>query len=550
MKVSTTHAKDGTEILEIIKDDNVYRMNSLYRPVAEAEKFVAQYSDMEEGSVLVVFGYGNGIFPKMIRKECSEKAKIIFYEPYKELSGKDCCRKEELPGLLEELVGYSNYEKVICCALPKYREIFPEEYSYVSEQIDYRIQRIKTNVATVAATGKQAVRNNVKNLKYFAESYCADSFINVFPKDMPVVIVAAGPSLEKNVTKLKAAKGKALIICVDAAIKYLLEAGIIPDFLVCVDQRITLSWFDDERIKGIPLICSPDTKHGVLKLLKDSPIIFASTENSYVQKLFEYAGHHIACLKSGGSVSTLAFSLCRYWGFQTIILIGQDLAFTGSKHHAGQAAVQINEANRSFMEVEDVNGEKVYTRRDYYSYLQWFEQMTALYSETEVIDATEGGARIKGSRIMTLEQALEQKAKSNYDMEAIISGVAPAFDEGQREYVRQVIQNSKTELNKLKMELESGIQFITKSLLNKDFRVKTDEKLAQICDYYNSLEEAFFIQREIDATELELFMSVFEGPQADSKKEQYERLKTYFEILLRATTAVSEIWDEMLITEA
>ena len=79
--VNTVTAKDGTEILEIHTQNKVYRMNSLYRPSVEAAKFAEQYTDMEEESVLVVFGYGNGLFPKAIMQICSERTKVIFYEP-------------------------------------------------------------------------------------------------------------------------------------------------------------------------------------------------------------------------------------------------------------------------------------------------------------------------------------------------------------------------------------------------------------------------------------------------------------------------------------
>ena len=43
--------------------------------------------------------------------------------------------------------------------------------------------------------------------------------------DVPAIIVAAGPSLNKNVQELKQAKGKALILVVDAALRAVVNTG-------------------------------------------------------------------------------------------------------------------------------------------------------------------------------------------------------------------------------------------------------------------------------------------------------------------------------------
>lgn len=56
--------------------------------------------------------------------------------------------------------------------------------------------------------------------------------------DVPAIIVAAGPSLNKNVQELKRAKGKALILVVDAALRAVVNAGITPDLGITIDARV------------------------------------------------------------------------------------------------------------------------------------------------------------------------------------------------------------------------------------------------------------------------------------------------------------------------
>ena len=50
-----------------------------------------------------------------------------------------------------------------------------------------------------------------------------------------IILVSAGPSLNKNIMELKKAKNKAFIVATDTAVKPLLKAGIEPDLMVMVD---------------------------------------------------------------------------------------------------------------------------------------------------------------------------------------------------------------------------------------------------------------------------------------------------------------------------
>ena len=578
--VNTMTAKDGTEILEIHTQNKVYRMNSLYRPSVEAAKFAEQYTDMEEDSVLVVFGYGNGLFPKAIMQICSERTKVIFYEPVDAVldhvgaeeekidkilgkqgylvaprqlrSEKQYILISEFPRLLEELIQYSNYKNVQYTALPKYREIFPEQYEQFVDRIHYRIRRIQSNAATAKARGHVAVVNNIKNLRYVPDSYCVDSFLGVFPQNMPAIIVSAGPSLEKNIRILRQAKGQALILCVDSAVKYLLREDIIPDLLVSVDPLKSLMRFDDKRIDGIPIVGSTDMNYRVLENLPNSKVVFSSTENSYVQSLYQKTGHTIPQLKSGGSVATFAFSLCVYWGFQCVILVGQDLALTGNQQYAGAGKLNKESSGRELLEVEDIYGQTIHTYRDYYYYLKWFEQAVAMHSEIRVIDATEGGAKIAGTEIMTLQEALTEQAEIEFDMKVCLEEKDSAFSKEQKEVVYSRMRDSEKTLHRLKKELEAGIKLSQDGLLLAEQGVDVlqaylpiDKQIQEICEWYNSLDETFFIQREIDASNLETFMKLFEKKEPSSLKEKYQRLQEYFTILLEAATAVSEIWDTL-----
>ena len=575
-------AKDGTEILEIIDCGKTWRMNSSYRPCAEAEKFAQQFVGLSEDSVLFVFGYGLGIFPKAIAEVFD--GIIVFFEPEKEIAkyinnndphisvnnthiyiifpDDQCVNNATLPrsslsSVLEHIINYANYKKVEICSLPKYRDIYSEEYERYVEMITYRVRSLKGNIATAKYMGQEAVENNILNMKYMYDSYCADSLRGLFPADMPAIIVSAGPSLEKNIEILNKAKGHALIICVDSAIKYLLGKKIIPDYVISIDPKKSLSLFDDDSVNGVPVIGSFEMNYRILELLSASRVIFASTENDYVKSLYKMAGHDITRLKSGGSVATMAYSVCCYWGFTNIIMVGQDLALTDSKMYAGKDKLDIVEVGKNlgkdFVEVEDINGNRIYTYTDYYAYLKWFEQMIELHPEVNVIDATEGGARIKGSRIMTLNSAISEYGTcidyTDYLSAILIDKVAPAFGNSVRQRVVDSISQSKSKLSELKDKLGYGIvkvkkciEIMEESIIDSEVET-TDKLIEDICIMYNQMDESFLIQRQIDATELEHFLSIFDNINYGTRTERYKKFVEYFECLFRAVERVSNIWN-------
>lgn len=575
IKVWSENAKNGTPILIVNKNGKEFRLNSIYQPEKEAERFAIQYKELEKGSIVIVFGYANGIFPAALNVACKDSANIIYYEPSAEIKRESNLQKEEelfeqvatiqyvlplndishknvfsleqFPELLDRLINVTNYKKVQIIILPKYRELFPDEYEAFYKTVQYHVQKIQMNIATAKGMGYSAVVNNIRNLSHLENSYCSDSFVGMFPKNMPAIIVSAGPSLEKNVTVLRRAKNHALIICVDSAAKYLMKHEIQPDILVSVDPKKPLNLFEDDRLDGIPIIASTDSNYKIFEKIPRSGIIFASTENEYVQDLYRQTGHDIHRLKSGGSVATFAFSLCIQWGFQTIILIGQDLALADMQRYAGRERQELE--GIELIEVPDIYGNPTYTVRDYYYYLKWFEEELALYPDVRVIDATEGGAKISGTEIRTLQNAVDECCTKSVQYEFSIKNFQPAFSIEQKKKVHNQIVESGITLKAFYNELEIAMKQAAYlcDLEKKGMHTsvpgrKMHEELLAVCNRYNRMKESFFIQRLIDAEYLEEFMGLFQE-NSNLTLGQYGKLQRYFEILRVATDKIIQEWD-------
>ena len=577
-------SKDGNEILVVVKDDVEYRLNSSYRPIAEAEKFAKQFEVLEEGSLLFVFGFGNGMFADEILKVCKSNVTIVFYEPcldiVKYVSMKRdlelYCRQHncflvmnkgnemvsggrlsdiaEFYDTLQDIMTYNNRDKMYQAVLPKYRELFVEEYRYFVDILEQGRDELFTQINNARDYGHILVENNVKLLRYIPQSYCLHDFKDIFPKDMPAIIVSAGPSLEKNVHLLHEAKGHALILCVDAAIKFLLQEDIIPDMIVTIDARKEISLFEDERLKNIPMIGHSDMSNKVLDMVRPNKFILAGTNNDYIKNLYDNIGKSQNIIDFGGSVATAACAICKEIGFETIILVGQDLALTGEKMYAGKEKVALDKFGRQLINVEALDGSIVKTTTDYYSYIKWFERLIEKYPTIHIIDATEGGAKIEGSEILTLKDTLKRYAVAEYEIKAIIDSVEPAFLPEQREQLIKQFKQEKDVYDIIIQKMKRGVilasQGVELSIQKQHGKMeqfdKINAEMTEICGLCDRLNEFSLIKSEIDATELENFAGVFDSSKYGmSIREQYQKMKKFFSCMQKAAQTVRQIFDEV-----
>lgn len=177
-----------------------------------------------------------------------------------------------------------------------------------------------------------------------------------------------------------------------------------------------------------------------------------------------YKGNKYTSIAGGGSVANYAFSLAIKLGFKTIILVGQDLAFTGGRGHTRDAYDDEDKNRRdaaevgSICEVEAIDGGMVKTESRMRSYLKWFENSIAAHNDIEVIDATEGGALIHGSRVMTLRQAIQDKCSGEFtDYREIIDNIPPQFTPDEQKEIFKYLAGINDRLDELRAKLESGI---------------------------------------------------------------------------------------------
>ncbi|SFK81307.1 Uncharacterized conserved protein [Paenibacillus sp. 1_12] len=234
----------------------------------------------------------------------------------------------------------------------------------------------------------------------------------------PAFIVSNGPSLDTNIEHLAKAVGRSLILTAESALRPCLSRNITPD-AICVTERspdVYHYHFANQKlpeklvIVGLTLI---DPR--ITKLMKGSWIpVFRSLEHSS-RWIRESITEEVAVLKGGSSSAHLAFEFALWTGASPIIFVGQDLAFGDNKQtHSMQsvyaedrlaAQVQSLRQQPEYV-VPGVDGNPVLTTKLWHEFKSWFEQQIRLHPQTRFIDATEGGAYIQGTELMTLQMAV------------------------------------------------------------------------------------------------------------------------------------------------
>lgn len=499
LEVLEETAYNEQPILKIKKDGQTYYLNGKRNPEEPAQMWMQGIGKLYKNAPIFMVGVGNYTYLKELVEQTEESVTIIVYEPSLQIFLKfieqvDLERwmekhviifwVEGIPGMTLERLGrvlspvleYDLLPFARELILPNYEMLFPEQTLEFMKRIRDIAHANRLNFNTQDKFAKVTVKNLLQNMMHLCKAYKSTQLVDVIPRDIPGIVVAAGPSLNKNIKELKKAKGKAFILAVDTAIKPLLDEGIIPDMFAIVDGVKPLSLVEREEARNIPLLCTIVSASEVLNYHTGMKFMF-NEGYRYAEMIFSASSARPGGIASGGSVATHAFSLLYKIGLKRIILVGQDLALTGNKTHAdGTFQDKMEEIDtKNAIMVEGNYEEKVPTRYDFQNYLKWYDDYIAgcqkSFEDFRVINATEGGAKIKGTEIMTLKEAIEKECTKEVDIQECLARLKPMLDEDGQNYAKEVIRNIPNDLKQLASEAAK-----TRKLY---------KKLDKICDRRN-----------------------------------------------------------------
>ena len=568
-------ALDGEKFLAVSKDNEIIPLNSTYHPSHEAERYVAQYDELSAETVLFMYGFSNGfIIRKALEKNCPVQSCIV-YEPSVEIFVKvleeydvtDLIRNTELlifirkinDELLEktlyDILNYRNWKLFQFSIAPCYDRLFAKDCKEILKMFTNVHEYKHMEMNTLIRFAQSGVKNEVKAMKWFMNCHALEQYKNKFPEDMPCIIVAAGPSLEKNAEVLRRAKGKALIICVDTALPFLLKKDIIPDIACTIDAQKGTTYFMDTRLKDIPIMVSTDSDYRALEQIGDVKPIYIAAVNDFFQRLFKDKGYNVDYFDGGGSVATVSFQVAVGLGFHTIILIGQDLAFSDDKAHAGMGEVTKEDLDSKLMMVDAYNGGQILSRIDFKHYIDWYNLKIPELTDRLIINATEGGAKLKGAVQMTLNDVVNNYCNKCYDMDTLMNSgnhVWESYEEKKQLY--DEIKKKYAEFKQLEKKVADGIGLAERAILllkrgNYSLKElnKIDEKLKYLTNTIGTNEGTIILVKRMIDTEVTLTDDLHKA-EANLDQESirlYNKMKKYLSDMQKALEEILPLWTEV-----
>lgn len=567
--------KEGQVVVYHGHDKSVF-LNSQYNPINEANKFMAENFDMPDEAVLIMFGLSNGYYADAYIKNAKENTKCIIYEPSKEifievirniditeiLSSNRVCilvegiNDEDLNCIMDGWLQIYNvdYNRIVC--VPKYDEIFHRRYQLFLKSIKEIYEKFFIVKNTEANNGKQFVKNGIKNMIFFPGCRSSAELTNMFPDDIPAIVVSAGPSLEKNIELLKDAKGRAFVFATDSALKHVVAQGIMPDAVITIDPNKAVDNFVVEDVEVIPLFFEMYARTDILEYVKPKNLFFFSSDSFLWSKLFQEAGSKILDIPTGGSVATAAIANLVIWGFKKIILIGQDLAFTGNRMHAGEDKIEIHENDSGYLTVKDINGEDVVIRKDYYLYLRWIEDVAFRYKDIEFVDATEGGAKKDHVIQMTFKDAISKYCTKYYGNIQDILLTVPRLFEGENEqlvmdafyHMQNDFKNMQKQLLLCRDDCLKGEEILQSQKIDIERLKSINENIKLTDELIEYSDESAYIKKYVAGLEADIMSDMYEEDDDDIKESirMYQKSRKYYDGILEILPELIELVNDSI----
>jgi len=379
-------------------------------------------------------------------------------------------------------------------------KIDPAYYDQAGEKIKDIFQWARVNTISQINASNDFADNIFSNMPHYLKIPGIKQLFGKFC-GFAAIIIAAGPSLIKNIRYLRQAQGKALLIAVDTALRVLLKHNIEPDIVVSIDYtKHNHRYFAGIPHIGSALVVDPEVYPQILADYK-GPKFMISLPGKSLCDWLEEAVEDKGGMDKGLSVAHTAFLLAMKLGLEPVGFVGQDLSFPGNMTHVrGSAMVRKSNVKKDQAEttvVKDYFSGSVVTTTSMHVFLRHFEDMIDK-QKTECYDLTEGGAFICGAKPMPLKEFIMLKTGKVMDTKKIINDA----------YKEKVVFDKNIFVSKLNKTIDSLKYFksltgdgknIIKKLQKRIIKKDSNYSLAKLLKQWAEISAGLHKQRDVFA---------------------------------------------------
>jgi hypothetical protein len=511
--VQVIPAKNGQPNIQIDAEGKTVYLHSQYNPDNEAEQWTNSYVDsVKEAKHIFFYGFGMGYHVDKLMKE--SKIPYTIYEPNASVFYRFIQKKlisdlrihklsnifigDSLELFIQHYLEHFTTD-VLIIINPAYERIYAEQTKRFIDAFKEQIRIKSANFKALLGYERLWTFNSESNFNTVLHTQNMMREKRQFFMGRPVILVAAGPSLEDEFDNLRYIKqhGLAYIFSVGSANKSLLAHDIYPDAVLSYDPNTynhrVFSEIIEKKIESIPMIFGSSVGFQTVEFYP-APLLHMFTNQDYISA---YYLNEQEILQDAASIAIITLQLLSKMNVKTIILVGQNFAVRNDQYYSKGISYQtrptgLMESERSsLVNVESVDGGVVQTQESHIIARKQMEYFIAGARHVEVINTTKGGAAIKGTTFIELSEVIQQRLTTKVVEEDWFKGDPTPYD-------KEIIESKLTAM--IKQHEEFGILMVK--------IVKMIKKLEATAATFHAMKTAVVVN-QISNINQELFLNLY-----------------------------------------
>lgn len=382
---------------EIGKHEFIYETDTVIQSVLE---------NIPSGTEAVILvGHGSG----SLRAKLADFYHVLTIDPYtlmykanddSLMSFPMYIDKELLQNKLQSFVGLKT--EVIAHPLYPYSENLVE----LLKTVRNFLQEIQIELVTSILYSEKWYKETLVNANYLTQH--TDRIMNIDHlkdqyKGNDALMIAGGPSLEEALPYLQQVQHAHYIVAIGQTVKVLLNHHIIPDFIISIDAGEANAHFFNNFKIDVPLVYSLQVNHQIPQQTKSLLIPYADLPMT--QDLLKYSKISFSTFPT---VALSAVAFANYLGFDSIGLIGQDLALREGEYYSPSVKTVSSNDGQFSDKLYDVplnNGRMGKTTPVLSNFLSGYQSLIKSFPElaTKLVNYAEHGALIDSVPYQSLE---------------------------------------------------------------------------------------------------------------------------------------------------